>query len=366
MIVKRVDERRRSVTLIPESGLDLINLFRVVEAGDVLYSKTSRELKKERASGKMDSERVQVVLGIEVESKSADPLMKRVRFTGRIVYESKKLDLIGKYHSITLYPGAEITIQSKREFQRLKSFSSGFRRGKKPFKVLCVSVDDEEIAVAEFSNRGLDIVYSKHLPKVDKSVSWSGPPEDVFEEAVKAIKNKVAEDRDLGIAVFGPKIFLESFMKYLGKRDKSLLSRVKASQSTSVGGESGFREILRSGSAPEFIRELKPFRDALEVEYFIEVMSRDPSRVAVGLEEVHQAWKLGAVERVLVAEQYLWNNLENEVLEEILEAAERGKIDLRVLLDGLESSDKVMGMGGIVAVLRYPLPLKEIGSAGGG
>ncbi len=366
MIVKRVGEKNRAVTLIPESGLDLINLFRLIELGDVLYSKTSRELKKERASGKIDSERVQVVLGVEVESKSADPLMKRIRFTGRIVYESKKLDLLGKYHSITLYPGAEIKIQSKRDFQRLKSFSLSFRRGEKPVKILCVSVDDEEIAVAEFSNRGLNVLYSKHLPKVDKSVSWSAPSEETFEEAVKAIKNRLAEDKRLKIAVFGPKIFVESFMKYLRKKDKAVFSRVQASQSISVGGESGFRELLRSGSAPDFIRELKPFRDSVEVESFIEAMSKDPNRVAVGLEEVYEAWKLGAVEKMLVAEQFLWNNLENAVLEEILESAERGKIDLRVLLDGLESSDKIMRMGGIVAVLRYSLPLKEIRNAGSG
>jgi len=367
MIVKQVDDVKRIVELIPESGLDLINLFRLIKPGDVLYSKTSREVKKERASGKIDSERVQVTLGVEVESKSADPLMKRVRFTGRIVYESRKLDLLGKYHTITLYPGAEVKIQSKKDFERLKAFSSGYgRRRRKPIKILCVSVDDEELAIAEFSNRGLSVVFAKHLPKTDKSISWGEPAEDVFEEALKAIKNKLMEDKDLEIAVFGPKIFTESFLKYLRKSGKGVAEKVKASYSISVGGEAGFREILRSSSAPSFIQELKPFRDSLEVERFIEVMARNPEKVAVGLEEVYEAWKLGAVEKILISEQYLWNNLENDVLEKILEAGERGKVDVQVILDGLEASEKIARLGGVAAILRYPLPLKEIRSGGGG
>ena len=365
MMVKRVDELKRFIELIPESGLDLINIFRLVEVGDVLYSRTSREVKKERVSGKMDSERVQVVLGVEVESKIIDPLMRRVRFTGRIVYESRKLDLIGKYHTITLYPGVEIKIQSKKDFPRLKAFSSSFgKRAKKPLKVICVSVDDYEIAVAEFTNRGLDTIYSKQLPQVDKSVSWGEIAyEESFDEAVDAVKRRLIEDKNAVVAVFGPEVFVQRFMNYLRKKSKMVFERVKASCSISVGGEAGIRELLKSRNVPEFMRELKPFIDTIEAERFIEIMSKNPERVAVGVDEVLIAWEMGAVEKALVSESYLWNNIEDARLERLLEAAERGKLDLRVLLDGLESSEKILRLGGVVAILRYPVPLKEIKEA---
>ncbi|MCD6341641.1 MAG: pelota family protein [Thaumarchaeota archaeon] len=367
MIVRRVDELKRLVALIPESGLDLINVFRLVEAGDVLYSKTSRELKKERASGKIDSERVQVVLGIEVESKVADPLMKRIRFTGRIVYESRKLDLLGKYHTITLYPGVEIKVQSKKNFERLRAFSASYgRHMKKPMKVICISVDDYEIAVAEFSNKGLEVIYAKSLPSVDKSFSWSEPVHgEVFDEAIKAVKNRLLLDKDALVAVFGPKIFVERFMSYLRKSDKSLFEKVKASCSTSIGGEAGLREVLRMKDVPEFIQVLKPFRDAVETERFVEAMSRNPEKVAIGIDEVLDAWEMGAVEKVLISEGYLWGNLEDERLERLLKAAERGKLNLQVILDGLESSEKISRLGGAVAILRYPVPLKKIRKAKG-
>jgi len=349
MIVRRVSVAKRSVEVVPESSLDLINVFRLVRAGDVLYSRTSRELKKERASGKIDSERIQVVLGVEVESKVVDPLMKRVRFSGRIVYESRKLDLLGKHHTITVYPGVELRIESRRDFERLLAFSESYR-GRKEREVICISLDDEELAVAEFSSKGVRVAYSKNLPRADKSVSWGEQQlDDLFEEVVEVVKGLP----EVGIVLFGPRIFVERLLSYLKRREKGLLERVIGSWSTSVGGEAGIREALKSDSIPEFLRSLKPFRDSLEAERFMEAMSRDPERVAIGLEEVYEAWKLGAVEKILVAESYLWSNLEDEKLEKLLELAERGRLDLQVLLEGLEASEKVARLGGVVAILRY-------------
>ena len=356
MIVRRVSVAKRSVEVVPESSLDLINVFRLVRAGDVLYSRTSRELKKERASGKIDSERIQVVLGVEVESKVVDPLMKRVRFSGRIVYESRKLDLLGKHHTITVYPGVELRIESRKDFERLLAFSESYR-GRKEREVICISLDDEELAVAEFSSKGVRVAYSKNLPRADKSVSWGEQQlDDLFEEVVEVVKSLP----EVGIVLFGPRIFVERLLSYLKRREKGLLERVIGSWSTSVGGEAGIREALKSDSIPEFLRSLKPFRDSLEAERFMEAMSRDPERVAIGLEEVYEAWKLGAVEKILVAESYLWSNLEDEKLEKLLELAERGRLDLQVLLEGLEASEKVARLGGVVAILRYKLPLKKI------
>ncbi|MEM2188395.1 MAG: hypothetical protein QXG35_03570 [Nitrososphaerota archaeon] len=355
MIVERVDAAKRRIELIPESGLDLINIFRLVKPGDVVYSRTSRELKKERASGKIDSERVQVILGVEVESKAADPLMKRIRLSGRIVYESRDLDLIGKHHTITIYPGVSVKIESQKDFERMRSFAEGYR-GRRGGTVICVSLDDEDIAVAEFSNKGVRIAYSKSLPRADKSIQWGEQElEQIYDEVVEAIKSLP----EAGILIIGPRIFSESFAAHLRKRERDLLKRLMGSLNTSIGGEAGIREALKSSEIPEHLRSLKPFRDTLEAENFIKIMSRDPERVAIGLDEVYDAWSLGAVEKILVAEQYLWNNLENERLEKILEQAEKGKLELHVLVDGLEASEKIAGLGGIVASLRYRIPLRR-------
>ena len=361
MIVRKISDVKRSLTLIPESSLDLLNIFRLVQVGDIVYSETSRELKKERASGRFDSERVSVTLGIEVERKVADPLMKRVSFRGRIVYESRDLDLVGKYHSIRLHPGAEITVRSDKQFARLKAFASNYLRGRRRSRsFLCVALDNEGAAVAEFSPQGLKILYSKRVPPIDKMMA-SGR-EDLsergFPEVADILRRNMKEDTE--IVVLGPKIFVEDFMKYLRREGKDLYSRIGKTGYVSVGSEDGVREAMRSGVLKEYSEVVKPLRDSVEVERFIQQMVENPEKVAVGFREVLEAWRLGAVEKILVSESFLWNHVAEEDLSRLLDAVETGKLRLQVLLDGLEASEKIMGLGGIVAFLRYPLPLKHM------
>jgi len=361
LIVKDVDSLKRSITLIPESGLDLLNIFRLVKIGYEIYSETSREIKKERISGKVDSERIRVTLGIEVEGKTIDPLMRRISFAGRIIYESKPLDLLGKHHTIHLYPGVELRIRSQKEFERLKAFASSYAGHRREERMLCVSIDDERVAVAEFTGTGLNKFYSKTFPSTDKSISWGEREiKRVFEDVLSTLKDYFSKNKESNAIIIGPRIFVDYFMNFLRNSEKSILKRVKRIYHSSVGGEDGIREAMRSGILKDLADLLKPVRDSIEVERFIKHMSRNPEKVALGLREVLEAWKLGAVEKVLVSEGFLWNHMIDEDLDKLLEAAERGKLDLQVLLDGLEASEKIMNFGGIVAFLRYPLPLKDI------
>jgi len=361
LIVRDVDSMKRSVVLIPESGLDLLNIFRLVKIGYEVYSETSREIKKERITGKVDSERVRVMLGIEVEGKTIDPLMRRISFAGRIIYESKPLDLLGKHHTIHLYPGMELRIKSQKEFERLKAFASSYASRERSERMLCISIDDERIAVAEFTGTGLNKLYSKSFPSINKSISWGEREiKRVFGEVLSILKDYFSKNKKSNVIIIGPKIFIEDFMNFLKNSEKSILKRVKKVYHSSVGGEDGIREAMRSGVLKDLADLLKPIRDSVEVERFIKQMSRNPEKVALGFREVLEAWKLGAVEKILISEDFLWNHIIDEDLGKLLEAAERGKLDLQVLLDGLEASEKIMGFGGVVAFLRYPLPLKDM------
>ena len=363
MIIRQVNPLKRFIKVLPENTIDLLNIFRLVSLGDIVYSETSREIKKERADGRYDSERVLVTLGIDVEKKAVDPLLKRVSFTGRIIYESRDLDLIGKYHTIHVYPGLEIKIESGENFDRLYSFSSSYQKKKKTRKILCITIDNEGVAVTEFSNLGLKTLYSKNIPSRNKMYEENVEDltHDVFQEAVKTIQDYLKEDEDIEIAILGASISVENFVSYLKKKNaKKILEKIKKRGYTSTGREEGLREALRSGELKEYADELKPIKDSLEVEKFIQEMSKNPEKVALGLREVTEALKMKAVEKILVSEGYLWENIVDEQLDYLLREAEYGRVDLRVILDGLEASEKIRGLGGIVATLYYPLKLSEI------
>jgi len=363
LIIRQVNSLKKFIKVVPENTIDLLNIFRLVSLGDIVYSETSREVKKERADGRYDSERVLVTLGIDVEKKAVDPLLKRVSFTGRIIYESRDLDLIGKYHTIHVHPGLEIKIESRENFNRLYSFSSNYQKKKKTRKVLCITIDNEGVAVTEFSNLGLKTLYSKNIPSRNKMYEETVEDlaHEIFQEAVKIVQDYLKEDEDIEIAILGASISVEDFVNYLKKKNaKKILEKIKKRGYTSTGREEGLREALRSGELKEYADELKPIKDSLEVEEFIQEMSKNPEKVALGLREVIKALKMKAVEKILVSESYLWENIADEQLDYLLSEVEHGRVELRVILDGLEASEKIRGLGGIVATLYYPLKLSEI------
>ncbi|MCX8192359.1 MAG: hypothetical protein N3G77_00935 [Nitrososphaeria archaeon] len=360
MIVKKIDRLKRSIILVPENTLDLLNIFRLVGLNDIVYSESSREVKKERADGRYDSERVLVTLGVEVEKKIVDPLLRRIGFSGRIIYESKKLDLVGKYHTIYVHPSLEIKIESRERFNRLYSFSLNYVEKKERKKILCVTLDNEGVAVAEFSNIGLKMLYSKSISPKSKMLEdlHDSNIHESFYEVVKLVE-KMLKEEDFEIVILGSSISVEEFMKFLKKNAVKLLNKIVKRGYTSLGREEGLREALRSGELKDYAEELKPVRDSLEVEEFIKRMSENPEKVALGLREVLESLKMKNVEKVLVAEQFLWEKIVEEEVATLLDEVERGKLNLRVILDGLEASEKILGLGGVVATLYYPLKLSR-------
>lgn len=360
MIVQQVNQLKRFVKLLPENTIDLLNVFRLVNVGDIVYSETSREIKKERADGRYDSERVLVTLGVEVEKKIVHPLLRRVSFTGRIIYESRELDLLGKYHTVHVYPGLELKIESRENFSRLHSFSLNYM-GKRVRKVLCLALDDEKVAISEFSSLGLKILYSRNIPSRAKIYDEKALDvvKEGFDEVVGIIQETLKKDKDVEIVVLGSGFSVENFLNYLRKSAKNILERIRRRGHVSSGGEEGLREALRSGELGDYAEELKPVKDSLEVEEFIKSMSTEPDRVALGLREVMEAVKVKAVEKVLVSESFLWENIVDENVEQLLDEVEHGRVNLRVILDGLEASEKILGLGGIVATLYYPFRLSS-------
>jgi len=359
--VVRVDDVKRRVEVVPETTLDLLNLFRLVSVGDVLHSYTTREMKKERADGSYDSERIRVKIAIEVEKKTLEPMTRRVAFLGRIIYESRDAGLEGKYHSIRLTTGQAVTIESRRDFHRIRSFANYYnsRRTDAGVGVILLLVDDEGVAVSRIDGTGLKKLYEKRLPASGKE-----EPEKrlemvtrLYSGAAEAVEKEVKRmGGGAELLIFGPSVFVSEYINFLKRSRRELLGFVRKS-GEATAGEAGVEELLRSGRLREYADRLKIVSDAEAVEKLLATMARDPAMVALGVEEVLKAVEAGAAELLLVAEDFLWWHLVEERVEKLLEYAEATRADLRVVSSGLEAAEKLQSLGGVAAVLRYPMRL---------
>ena len=351
MRVVKVSPLKRFVTLVPETSLDLLNVYMVLEAGDMLYTVTGREVKKERRDGSVDSERVWLEVGVELREKRLDPMTKRLDLHGVIRYESRELGLVGKHHTIHLGVGDEITIESRRKYPRLEAMAN-YYRGLRAVKPACIIlIDDQSIKAYELADKGLRVVLQRSVEGGKEA------PED-REKAVAKIYGDVVkklEAFDGELYVFGPSVIVDEFLNYVRKSSKEMYGKVRKTGYVSDTSEAGVSELLRSRALHSLRENIKAIADVEDVEELVGVLAREPSRAALGLRECLAAVRIRAAEKLLVAEDFLWDRLESKEVGELLGGAEQTGAEVRVISSGSEASEKLLGLGGVACILRYPV-----------
>ncbi len=358
MEIISINPNKKFVKLIPETTLDLLNLYRIISTGDVVYSDTSREIKKQRADGKVDSERVRVTIGVELERKSLDPLMKRLHLLGRIVYTSAELDLIGKYHSLSVNVGSELGIRAEKDFSRLESFAEHYRKLVKTKKLLCVLLDDERFTIASLSNSGIEVVHKGRFisQSKDRPGEHVKSIENIYTEITETLERKI-EMENPTIIVLGNEIAIENFLKFLRKEREKVFKAIKKVSHVSDGSLAGLQEALRNKLLSDVGGSVKLVKDADIVENFIKFMSKNWMNVAIGFEEVYKAIELAAIKDIIVTEDFIWANIHDERFQQIMDLVDERRIEMYIVLPGTEAGDKIKALGSIVGILKYPTKL---------
>jgi protein pelota len=354
--VSKISPLKRLVTITPETTLDLLNLFMVVEEGDIVYAMVGREMKKERSDGSYDSERVRVEVGVEVEKKSLNPVMRRLDLLGVIRYESREMGLLGKYHTIHVGRGTELTLESRRNFPRLEGMAS-YYRSRPQKRIAVVLLDDEGMSISSIGPEDTETLYRKRITSAGKHDldERLRSIHQLFSSGATVLEKQL--DDDVEILVFGPSIYLDDFMKYLREHRKDLLKRIRKAGYVSDSSAAGLPEILRSGLLHDYEGSLKVVADAEAVETLLARLASKPEAVAVGLREVLTAVEMGAVERLLISEDFLWERLVEPDVTQLLQKAEAHRANLQVIASNSEPSDKLNSLGGVAALLRYSVDL---------
>jgi protein pelota len=341
-----VDKLRGWARLAITNNMDLVNLHRLIRPGDVVYQETSREVKKERASGEVDSERVSLKIGIAVEKKSVDPLMKRIRFQGKIVFTDRDLDILKKYHTIQVSRGDVIEIESRERLPYLLRL--GEEGEERVREMVVISGDDEELALVKIDVDGIKVLKTWKVDGGSKRIGYNVEEqrEKVFDELVQQLKELTSKSKPK-LVLMGTTVHADIIANEIKSRDVRLSNLISRRIQVNVGGVDGIREALRRGVLGE---ELKPLADAIQVEKAMSAILKHPEHIHMGLEEVARACRASRGALVLATEDFIWENMDNTLLDEILSRAERGIIKFRAILSDTEASDKINSLGGIICL----------------
>ncbi|GBC70690.1 hypothetical protein HRbin02_00458 [Candidatus Calditenuaceae archaeon HR02] len=346
-----VDKLRGWARLAITNNMDLVNLYRLVKPGDVVYQETSREVKKERASGEVDSERISLKVGITVEKKSVDPLMKRIRFQGKIVFTDRDLNILKKYHTIQLSRGDVIEIESRERLPYLLRLGEEGRE--RVEEMVVISGDDEELALVKIDVDGIKVLKTWKVDGALKRLVYNVEMqrEKVFDELVHKLKELTSKSRPK-LVLMGTTVHADVIASEIRNRDVGISNLIVRKIPVSVGGVDGIREALRRGVLGE---DLKPLADAIQVERVMRAILKHPEQIHIGLEEVARTCRTSRGALVLATEDIIWENMDNALLDEILSKAEKGVIKFRAILSDTEASDKIKSLGGIICLEKKVL-----------
>ncbi len=209
---------------------------------------------------------------------------------------------------------------------------------------------------------------------------------EIAEKSKKAFMDKAREDKLLGIIVGGPGFVKDKLLDddYL---HQELQEKVITRESLGHAGEGSLKELVNR--AEEAIEDSKAVREKQKVNRFLKNLKEENGKSEYGLKPVLKAMEMGAVETVLISEDYnhyratyeCGQGHEKEIYEQrpeiedkidceecnedmkleelqdivdvMAEKAEEMSSNLEIISTDHEEGKRLMNMGGIAAILRY-------------
>ena len=348
--------RQGFVKVVPTSDDDLWHLYNVIYKGDEVYAYSSRAIKSDQEYSRPKSgERFSAFMGVTVESVSWDKFLGKLRVHGVIIHAP---DIIptGAHHTLSIALNQPVTIVKKEWPKHLLDRLTRASRTEKPMLIL--AIDDEGFAVAETRQYGVDIKVEERMKlpgklEADKRVAAT---KDYFTRVVKSL-NQLWLPTHSPIVIVGVGFVKSDFAKFLSDEGADMAKSVVDVKSVNNGGVSGIYEALRSGVLLKAAKQLRIVDETDVMEEVMKRLGKGEGTVTYGLEAVENAVKMGAVEKLVLADTMLRESGEEQRLhlETLMREVEQRRGSITVVSTEHEAGAKLLALSGIAALLRFPL-----------
>ncbi len=359
MKILKINLKKGFAKVMPESLDDLWHLYNIILKKDEVYARTTRQVKPDdQYSRPTKAKRVPVNLGVQVEKMYWDRVLNRLRINGIVCEAPEKLSIKGSRHTIDISVDKPVTIIKKQwlnhQLDRLKRAS---RITAAPLTI--ISMDDEEYCVAILRQYGIETKMGGRtkLPGKFEAEKRVKAKQLFFKDALKSLREAWAPLHS-SIVVIGPGFIKDDFVDYLKKEAEDVAASVVAVKGTNSAGLSGIQESLRSGILSNVLQHMRVADEMKAMEEFLSRLGKGKQDVAYGLVDVEKAANYGAVEKLLLADSTLRETTEEKriELETIMKNVEEKGGDIMVLSTEHEAGTKLLSLGGVAGLLRFPLP----------
>ncbi len=327
------------VKLVPESLDDLWHLKYMIEPGDVVFSLTKR-VSESSDKLRSDKEMVTVRLGVEVEKVEFHRFANRLRISGKIVGGVED----SGYHTLNISVGKELSLIKRWKKEQLERLESAVKASSQP-EVAVLTIEEGDAVIGVLRQWGIEEVFS-----IRKSYGKESSARlEFFSEVLSALKN--LEFKYLVIA--GPGFTKDDFYEFLKEKEPEIAKKSVTADVSSIGVR-GFVEVLKRGVISRIVKDVRLAEEARYIDELLERIAKG-ERVAYGIDEVKKACDYGAVEVLLVADEFLREEREKWDVDSLLERVENSRGKVVILSTEFEPGKRLMALGGIAALLRFEI-----------
>ncbi|BCU69206.1 mRNA surveillance protein pelota [Stygiolobus caldivivus] len=337
MRILEIDEKENLIRLYVEDEDDLWVLHLILEKGDKVIARTTRDV----SLGK-DSRRIPMTVELQVDYTEFQQYTSRLRIHGIILDAPERFGIKGAHHTVNLDIGDEIVIikdkWSEFALEKIK------RQAEKKGKLLIALVDFDEYIIATPMAQGVRVLAERSLPTPNKE------NEGIIEENAKTVAEEIKSfllSLSTNVLILaGPGPFKEIVARHLQQGIKLYLDSVSSAT------RNGLNEILRRDIIDQVYRDYELAEEVKVMEKIMENISKDTGLVAYGKDDVQKAVDYGAVDTLLLLEDFLASD-KREEFDPLLEEVERKKGRVMIVPRDSTIYYQVKSLTGIVALLRF-------------
>ena len=352
------DYKHGRVTVIPEFLDDFWLLYNIVQKGDIAYARTTREVRLgERYEKPEKGKRISLILGLKVEKVLWDRSLNRLRIHGIVCNAPEDIGAIGSHHTLNITLNTPLTIIKERwlnyHIEQLERASS-----RRTTPIIIMSVDDEGYCIAILRGFGADIMAEEQISLPGKYMEDERLKmlNDMFKSALKALESLV-DSIGGSMIIVGLGFIKDEFIRFMRENAPDLYKKVIDVKSVNSTGKAGIYEAIRSGVLTKALERARIIEETLVVEEFLKRLGMGRGDAVYGLNEVERASVLGAVEEMLVTDEKLRESSEDEMasLENLIRSVESKNGRVRIISVEHEAGAKLKSLGGVAALLRFPI-----------
>ncbi len=350
MHILTADFKKGYAKLKIETLDDLWHLSQILHKNDLVKGRSYRKIKLGGTEEKSASVKKPIIIRLKTEKIEFDKYQQSLRINGTVTEGPEDVPH-GSYHTLNVEPDTTLEIQKDTfldfEVRHIQEASK-----EKGSKILLCTLEREEAYFALLKKYGYDYL-GEVKGEVEKKYNKETIRSDFYEEVIKILEGYAERMHLEKIIIGSPAFWKDEIYKRLpaGLKSKVILASCHST------GPSGINELLKRDEVKQALHDERISKEVALVEELLKAIAKNEPCV-YGFYEVLEAAPSGAVQNLLLTDSFIRKKMHEENYEElnkIMKTVEQHKGFICIISSDHEAGEKLDGLGGIAALLRYKI-----------